>query len=147
MCFQPKNLKSENNNPWFKPWFYILLDTQSIVCATVDSQCLEYLGYITLTTGSNSKSKAIWYIPNIWIVGPLGQANIGPKWCIGLLQERNAKNDKCLIFFGDETDLLNPLNNVWEYWQNQNNFISSNYYASGVSISCTKRKKQKGTFL
>ena len=22
--------------------------TQSIVCATVDSQCLEYLGYITL---------------------------------------------------------------------------------------------------
>ena len=26
----------------------MLLHTQSIVCATVDSQCLEYLGYITL---------------------------------------------------------------------------------------------------
>ena len=44
MFFHPKNLKSENNNPWFN----ILLHTQSIVCATVDSQCLEYLGYITL---------------------------------------------------------------------------------------------------
>ena len=44
MLFHPKNLKSENNNPWFN----ILLHTQSIVCATVDSQCLEYLGYITL---------------------------------------------------------------------------------------------------
>ena len=48
MFFHPKNLKSENNNPWFKPWFNILLHTQSIECATVDSQCLEYLGYITL---------------------------------------------------------------------------------------------------
>ena len=48
MFFHPKNLKSENNNPWFKPWFNILLHTQSIVCATVDSRCLEYLGYITL---------------------------------------------------------------------------------------------------
>jgi hypothetical protein len=48
MFFHSKNLKSENNNPWFKPWFNILLHTQSIVCATVDSQCLEYLGYITL---------------------------------------------------------------------------------------------------
>ena len=48
MFFHPKNLKSENNNPWFKPWCSILLHTQSIVCATVDSQCLEYLGCITL---------------------------------------------------------------------------------------------------
>ena len=48
MFFHPKNLKSENNNPWFKPWFNILLHTQSIVCATLDSQCLEYLGYMTL---------------------------------------------------------------------------------------------------
>ena len=39
MFFHPKNLKSENNNPWFN----ILLHTQSIVCATVDSQCLEYV--------------------------------------------------------------------------------------------------------
>ena len=39
----PKNLKSENNNPWFEPWFNILMHTQSIVCATVDSQCLEYI--------------------------------------------------------------------------------------------------------
>ena len=42
MFFHPKNLKSETNNPWFN----ILLHTQSIVCATVDSQCLEYLGYM-----------------------------------------------------------------------------------------------------
>ena len=45
MFFHPKNLKSENNNPRFN----ILLHTQSIVCATVDSQCLEYLVYITLS--------------------------------------------------------------------------------------------------
>ena len=49
-------MKSENNNPWFESWFNILLHTQSIecaiVCATVDSQCLEYLGYITLGTAS-----------------------------------------------------------------------------------------------
>ena len=31
------DLKSENNNPWFKPWFNSLLHTQSIVCARVDS--------------------------------------------------------------------------------------------------------------
>ena len=43
-------MKSERNNPWFKPWFNILLHTQSIVCATVNSQCLEYLGYITLVS-------------------------------------------------------------------------------------------------
>ena len=30
---------------------YILLHTQSIVCATVDSQCLEYWAYITLQKG------------------------------------------------------------------------------------------------
>ena len=57
MFFHPKNLKSENNNPWFN----ILLHTQSIVCATVDSHCLEYLGYITLAlaskNGSNQKSE------------------------------------------------------------------------------------------
>ena len=28
------SLKSERKNPWFKPWFNILLHTQSIVCAT-----------------------------------------------------------------------------------------------------------------
>ena len=52
MFFHPKNLKSENNNTWFKPWFDILLHTHSIVCAIVDSQCLEYLGCITLQAGS-----------------------------------------------------------------------------------------------
>ena len=46
MFFHKKNLKSENNNPWFKLWFNILQHTQSIVCAIVDSQCLEYLGYM-----------------------------------------------------------------------------------------------------
>ena len=44
MFFHPQNLKSETNNPWFN----ILLHTQSIVCATVDSQRLEYLRCITL---------------------------------------------------------------------------------------------------
>ena len=44
MFFHPKNMKSENNNPWFD----ILLHTQSIVCARVDSQCLEYLRCTTL---------------------------------------------------------------------------------------------------
>ena len=52
MFFHPK---SENDNPWFKPWFSILLHTQSIVCAIVDSQCLEYLGYITLTNSCKKK--------------------------------------------------------------------------------------------
>ena len=32
----------------FKPWFNILMHTQSIVCATVDSCCLEYLGLWSL---------------------------------------------------------------------------------------------------
>ena len=30
------------------PWFHSLLKTYTIVCATVDSQCLEYMGCITL---------------------------------------------------------------------------------------------------
>ena len=55
MFFHPNNMRSENNNPWLKPLFNILLHTQSIVCATVDSHCLEYLGYITL--------KMIWICP------------------------------------------------------------------------------------
>ena len=29
------SLKSERNTPWFKPWFNILLHTQSIVYATI----------------------------------------------------------------------------------------------------------------
>ena len=37
IIFHPKNMKRENNNPRFKSGFNILLDTQSIVCATVDS--------------------------------------------------------------------------------------------------------------
>ena len=48
MFFHPRNLKSENDNPWFKPWLIILLHTQSIMGAIVGSQCLEYFGYITL---------------------------------------------------------------------------------------------------
>ena len=60
MSFQPKSVKSENNNPWFKPWFNILLHTQSIVCATVDSQCLEYLGYITLHQDSRNLKISTW---------------------------------------------------------------------------------------
>ena len=53
MVFHPKNLKSETNNSWFKPWFTILLHTQSIVCAAVDSQCLNYfvITWINLRKG------------------------------------------------------------------------------------------------
>jgi hypothetical protein len=50
------SLKSERNKPWFKPWFNILLQTQSILCATVLGQCLEYLGYITLPDDAVSVS-------------------------------------------------------------------------------------------
>ena len=38
------NLKSERNHPWFKPWFNILLHTQSIVFATVSMSILRVLG-------------------------------------------------------------------------------------------------------
>ena len=41
--------------------------TQSIVCATVDSQCLDYLGYITLTKSlKNPESAKVYtiYIKN-----------------------------------------------------------------------------------
>ena len=57
------SLKSEMNNPWFN----IILHTQSIVCATVDSQCLDYLGYITLTKSlKNPESAKVYtiYIKN-----------------------------------------------------------------------------------
>ena len=60
---QGLSLKSEINNPWFKPWFNILLHKQSIVYATVCSQCLEYLGCITLYNG-----KKINQILKIYIV-------------------------------------------------------------------------------
>ena len=43
-------LKSERNNPWFKPCLNILLNTQ---CAIADSQCLEYLGCTTLLCVGN----------------------------------------------------------------------------------------------
>ena len=65
MFFHPKNLKSENNNPWFKPWFNILLHTQSILCATVDSQCLEYLGCITLAPGCHPPQEK-WKVTATW---------------------------------------------------------------------------------
>ena len=54
-------MKSERNNPWFKPWFNILLHTESIVCETVKGQCLEHLGYITLTGYRVSAAKMYLY--------------------------------------------------------------------------------------
>ena len=54
MFFHPKNLKSENDNPWFT-WFNILLYTQAIMCDTVISQCLEYLGCMTLPKNLKSE--------------------------------------------------------------------------------------------
>ena len=44
MFFHPKDLKIENDNPWFKLWFNILLHTQSIVCATADTSAFRVLG-------------------------------------------------------------------------------------------------------
>ena len=45
MFFSLKKLEKWN----LQSWFIILLHIQSIVCATVDSQSLKHLGYITLT--------------------------------------------------------------------------------------------------
>ena len=45
-----KNKKSGQQSSYQKIWkILLLLHTQSIVCATIDSQCLEYLGCITLS--------------------------------------------------------------------------------------------------
>ena len=63
MFFHPQNLKSENNNPWFKPWFNInLLHTQSIVCATVDNQCLDFrvLGIYNFGHVVHGKKTLFW---------------------------------------------------------------------------------------
>ena len=87
------------------------------------------------TTGSTSKSKAIWYIPNI------------SRWCIGLLTDRDAKHDDCLIFLRDETDLLYPKKNVWQYWIEQQNGVSSGHDANGVSVKCSQRNNQRGIYL
>ena len=87
------------------------------------------------TTGSTLKSKAIWYIPNI------------SRWCIGLLTDRDAKNDDCLIFLRDETDLLYPKKNVWQYWIEQQNGVSSGHDANGVSVKCSKKNNQRGMCL
>ena len=68
MFFHPKDLKSENNNPWFKPRFNILLHTQSIVCATVDSQYLEYLWYIYF--GPTFESGNMYVVINKTLITP-----------------------------------------------------------------------------
>ena len=51
MSFHPKNLKSEKKI--FEPRFNIL--------HTVDSQCLEYFGYITLTNPGSNFSSFLFY--------------------------------------------------------------------------------------
>ena len=87
MFFHPKNLKSENNNPWFN----ILLHTQSIECATLDSQCLQYLGYITLPLGwSSTRLKLIIKISNFTFGLHIG----GPE-CQVVPQQLH---DQCWIF-------------------------------------------------
>ena len=47
-----KCLNLEDKKPFLI--FNILLHTQLIVCVTVDSQCLEYEGYITFAVGRNN---------------------------------------------------------------------------------------------
>ena len=37
------------------------MHTQSIVCATVDSQCLEYLGYITLVSCIKTNTTSTYF--------------------------------------------------------------------------------------
>ena len=44
----------------------MLLHTQSIVCATVDSQCLEYQGYITLVKMINHVSALTNSLLFVW---------------------------------------------------------------------------------
>ena len=76
------SLKSERNNPWFKPWFNILLHTQSNVRATVFIQWLEYLGYITLVQTLARHALEIWifgctlfYKRYLWASKPAGSHN------------------------------------------------------------------------
>ena len=67
MFFQPtwKTWKVKIINHDLNPgWFNILLRTQSIVCATLDSHCLEYLGYITLPS-SLTDQKALGLVQRI----------------------------------------------------------------------------------
>ena len=80
MFFHPKNLKSNNNNPWFKPCFNILLHTQWIVCATENSQCLEYLECISLAQGY--KSRLFWngVKPSRQKLGPFLINKLFHKW-------------------------------------------------------------------
>ena len=47
MYFDPKNLKSETNNPWFKQWFNILLHTIKCACHSIRSM-LRVLGTVWL---------------------------------------------------------------------------------------------------
>ena len=46
-------LEKWNKYPWFKPWFNIVLHTQSIGYATEYGQCLEHSGYVTLPQTKN----------------------------------------------------------------------------------------------
>ena len=57
MFFHPKNLKSAMKIITHDLIFYC---TQSIVCAIVDSQCLAYLGYITLSEKKNIFKQIYW---------------------------------------------------------------------------------------
>ena len=64
------SFKSEKNNPWFNPWF-ILLQTYSNVCATVEGRCLEYLVCIALLAVYRTNNwwrfcKILWPSQNIW---------------------------------------------------------------------------------
>ena len=63
-------------------------------------------------------------------------------WCVGYLEDRNGKNDGCIFFLRNETDLLNPKNNVWEV-----NSVSSVHNATDVKVKCTKEKRQRGIFV
>ena len=57
MFFHPKNLKSENNNPWFKPWFNI-----DCVCYSRYSVFRAYLVGIYNFESNPNPSKRIYNI-------------------------------------------------------------------------------------
>ena len=68
------SLISKGNNLWSKPWFNILLHTQSIVCATVKGQCLEFLVSIRWV------SVVEFLDPTLGLGKVLGQESTVVKW-------------------------------------------------------------------
>ena len=64
------SLKSERNNPWFEPWFNILLHTQSTVCTTVKVNRLDFCFIESLYNTDNQRN--LNFCPNsAWLLRKL----------------------------------------------------------------------------